>query len=248
MTVGLPPRGARSALLLLTRGRAVVLGVVFGLWLSALSCGPTGTCRPGACEGCCDAAGVCRAGTNTVECGRAGNFCRICGQSQQCTEQRCLTPESVDAGEDDGGFEPSLVGLPCVDDGDCGGGTCLPESSGFPSGFCTQRCEPAACPTGTRCSALSDASRPVCGLTCAIDGGASNCRAGYVCDWGLAFGAPQALLCVPACQTQASCAVVNGRRLSCDEGFCCGARGFRCCSQGQCPVSGVCEVDAGRCG
>ncbi len=232
----------------LQRGTAAALGVALGLWLSALSCGATGSCRPGTCDGCCDGAGVCRAGTSTVECGREGLACRVCGQAQRCLEQRCLTPDPLDAGEDDGGREPSLVGLPCVDDSACGGGSCLPESSGFPSGFCTQRCEPAACPAGTRCSVLNGASRPVCATMCVSDGGASNCRAGYVCDWGLALGASGATLCVPACQTQASCAQVNGRRLSCDDGFCCGAKGFRCCSQGQCPVSGACEADAGRCG
>src|SRR5439155_15655259 len=48
--------------------------------------------NPRTCFGCCDASGVCQAGTSDSLCGRSGNLCDTCvAPAQSCVYSRCET-------------------------------------------------------------------------------------------------------------------------------------------------------------
>jgi hypothetical protein len=82
---------------------------------------------------------------------------------------------------------PFNVGATCAADPDCGGLACLPETEGYPGGYCTAPCvEDAGCPPGSHCKTPGG----LCLKDCAS---ADDCRAGYTC--ALVSGA--ALGCLP---------------------------------------------------
>lgn len=96
-------------------------------------------------------------------------------------------------GGDGGGFlEPDMgvpglpVGSPCTDSDQCEGGDlpalCVPDSQGFPGGYCTATgCSPADqdCPGGTEEALCLMGMPPFCADVC--DPAAPNCREGYGC-------------------------------------------------------------------
>lgn len=73
-------------------------------------------------------------------------------------------------------------GTPCTSDGDCYEGLCLPESTGFPGGYCTTACaDSSSCPPFAACESHADTTSPFHGLClpeCTRD---DECRAGYAC-------------------------------------------------------------------
>src|SRR5205809_731246 len=49
----------------------------------------TKACGPGACDGCCDEAGECHAGTGLFECGNGGKACVACAANEVCADFAC---------------------------------------------------------------------------------------------------------------------------------------------------------------
>ncbi|MBX7099585.1 MAG: hypothetical protein K1X89_17850 [Myxococcaceae bacterium] len=124
---------------------------------------------------------------------------------------------------------PGEFGSSCAKDGDCKTGACF---SGFTGGYCSARCEDAACPQGTRCAALAQGN--FCLQDCAI--GALDCRSGYQCgDVGAGS------VCLPDCASDTDC----GAGARCADKKCVagtpGANGAACLLNAGC-TSGRCEV------
>lgn len=135
------------------------------------------------------------------------------------------------------GPAPGEFGSSCTTDADCTTGACY---TGYSGGYCSSRCEDAACPEGARCAALATGS--YCLQNCLF--GAIDCRDGYYCA-DVSAGA----ICRPKCTNAAEC----GAGATCsDEGECVagtpGVIGAECtvnvgCQSGRCEValpSGVC--------
>lgn len=53
------------------------------------------SCGPSNCSGCCDSFGVCRTGTQSSTCGKAGGACVVCETNQTCSAGTCVTNSSV---------------------------------------------------------------------------------------------------------------------------------------------------------
>lgn len=84
-------------------------------------------------------------------------------------------------------------GSPCASDRDCHTGACL---SSFAGGYCSQRCENAACPDGARCAALAAGSYCLQNCTTTL----LDCRKSYHCA-DVSAGS----VCFPDCSTDADC-------------------------------------------
>lgn len=55
-------------------------------------------CDASTCEGCCDASGVCKAGTTADACGSAGASCNVCASGESCRSTRCEAPPTTGDG------------------------------------------------------------------------------------------------------------------------------------------------------
>ena len=108
----------------------------------------------------------------------------------------------------------------------------------WPAGYCSKNCSFLSCPAGSSCSTALGSR---CLQTCQWDGGAGGCRAGYVCDKGLVSPGSQGT-CYPACPGLAC-----GGGTTCQNGFCCGRTGYRCCTGTPCPVTGTACGSDGYC-
>jgi len=62
---------------------------------------PSKPCGPGTCDGCCDEAGECLAGTALFECGAGGAMCAACLPNEICSAGACAL---FDGGEYDAAF------------------------------------------------------------------------------------------------------------------------------------------------
>lgn len=71
--------------------RILTLTILAGGLFAAFSCGSSKPCGPGYCSGCCDAEGVCQAGTLSNLCGSAGAACTACSFSQFCSGGFCTS-------------------------------------------------------------------------------------------------------------------------------------------------------------
>jgi hypothetical protein len=136
------------------------------------------------------------------------------------------------------------VGAPCVDNTECASRFCLPESEGFPGGYClgvgcdvsapVDSCAPAG--GDGRCVDVGTPAmpNPLCFDACAP--GAADCREGYDCvDSGGGVG-----VCVPA----AVCgngAVEQGEECDPPDGSVCGTD---CVGLGTAPVGAACATAA----
>jgi len=109
------------------------------------------------------------------------------------------------------GLQP--IGGACERGGQCDSQTCLPESDGFPGGYCSiPMCnDRRPCTPGSHCVYSEKRDRHVCLTFCS---GASECRPGYVCQ-PLYEG--DISVCTPACTTtdncpdQTSCDAASGK-------------------------------------
>ncbi len=132
--------------------------------------GPPPICGPANCGGCCDAQGVCRAGTAETTCGTDGMSCANCASSGR----KCSVP---------GGY--------CAYVPTCGPTTC-PNGCCDASGVCRDGRSDARCGAGgaacTSCEATGQACSPqgFCyqGAHCGPDNCAGCCTANGVCRPG----------------------------------------------------------------
>lgn len=127
---------------------------------------------------------MCRAGTASTACGRAGNLCTSCPFNTVCGSGTCNYPGPTPPSQ---GF-----GAACTLNTQCQsatgvltGGSCIPPTvdggatSGFPGGYCSPGCT-STCIAGGECINVGTFSR--CFQSCpAPDQGQSSCRSGYVC-------------------------------------------------------------------
>jgi len=124
---------------------------------------------------------------------------------------------------------------------DCSSGLDACIKGGWSGGYCSKVCtsNPGACPGGSTCAQYALAGASYCLANCTYNGGQSTCRPGYVCERNLSSSTPGATLCFAACPGNA-CATGT----TCDNGFCCGAPFFKCCSTGApCPSGGTCQAN-----
>lgn len=128
--------------------------------------------RPGAmgCDsGQTNCSGSCVVlATDRYHCGACGN---VCNADQVCSQGACM-----------GGMtsEP-LIGAACVDASQCNGAGCVPESSGFPGGYCTGRCtDHPQCGSQGVCLPTDSMGNMACFAAC-VPNTSGHCRAGYVC-------------------------------------------------------------------
>lgn len=84
------------------RSWALLIGSVVGFSVAVASCSPAPKpCGPSTCNGCCDSAGECLAGTAVFECGLGGGACMACRPNELCRAGAC---ETFDGGEYDASF------------------------------------------------------------------------------------------------------------------------------------------------
>lgn len=202
-----------------------------------------GYCQSSACgnsgQACCTSGAQCVTGYACVS-----NTCTACG----ALNQPCCAGNTCNSGTCQAGTCQTAtlkpIADPCSAGTECTGGTCITASGAYWSGgYCTQDCSSTACPSGTSgCSqGLVISGSSLCFKFCQWDGGAGGCRSGYVCDKGVITGTPNQGACISACTGTQDCP----GSLPCQGGFCCGARGFRCCAGNTCPSGGSCS--AGYC-
>lgn len=116
-----------------------------------LACGtPQGPCGPATCNGCCDSAGKCVAGTADLACGRSGAACDACPAARFCRDNvcfpRCTQLNCAGCCDDMGVCKPGDISSSCGK----GGGSC------------------------TACGALGPCIGGVCGGTSGGTGGAGG--------------------------------------------------------------------------
>lgn len=82
--------------------------IVLASFLAALvtACGPTSTCSPSTCDGCCDASGVCKLGNTAEACGTKGAACLVC--SGTCGSNGAC---SVVGGGEDAGTDAGMMSM-----------------------------------------------------------------------------------------------------------------------------------------
>lgn len=131
---------------------ALLMGRLFAFVL--LACGaPQGPCGPATCNGCCDSAGKCVAGTADLGCGRSGSTCDICPASRFCKDSVCF---------------PRCTNVNCA--GCCDEGMCKAGDSAASCGKSGASC--------TACGALGACISGVCGGTGGSGGGTGGSSGG----------------------------------------------------------------------
>lgn len=73
--------------------------------LVVFSCGTPSSpaCDSASCQGCCDAAGVCQAGSAASACGANGFACQACSATTTCVSGACVAPSGTGGGSGGGG-------------------------------------------------------------------------------------------------------------------------------------------------
>lgn len=198
-----------------------------------------GYCAPTACGGAsqpccagstCNGPGLTCSGGSCVQCGQQSQPC--CGGACASSSLVCSGGSCVACGT---GGTLCPTGEACTVPSQCAGSTCItPGATIWVGGYCTQDCDGGVCASGSACSPYLAPPRALCGRLCDWDGGAGGCRQNYICERNL-LPNPSQGMCYSACQSSADCGT-----LSCQNGFCCGARGFRCCTGTPCPSGGTC--------
>jgi len=124
--------------------------------LMLATCGPTPKpCGPGSCEGCCDEAGECLAGTGLFECGAGGNACTACEANEVCAAGACAR---FDGGDYDAAFPMDPDASYNLDAGTYDAGRDAGTDAGFDAG------RPDAGVDAGRPDAGFDAGRPDAGF------------------------------------------------------------------------------------
>ncbi len=119
--------------------RAFAVGFLAGLF-SSFGCSSPSVCTPANCNGCCDDAGLCRAGNTAASCGLGGSACISCGASVCNPNGTCflaadgaVTGPTDDAGlpvTEDGGLVELDAGAP--EDAGAADDAGAPEDAGLP--------------------------------------------------------------------------------------------------------------------
>ncbi|MBI5515437.1 MAG: hypothetical protein HY909_16780 [Deltaproteobacteria bacterium] len=200
--------------------------------------------------------------TDTRHCGRCGNGCLA---GEVCAGATCAETNPT---------RNLSIGARCQARTDCGeGGLCLPDTWGFPQGYCIYGCaRQADCGAAGACAHSEDAD--VCLLRCARS---ADCRAGYVCaplnpgepsvclndcarDPGLVCGPDRCLAtgrCGRDCRAAGDCAAgsqCTGGRCRCTARTACGpyrscntATGACACTDNRACAPARCDTNTGRC-
>lgn len=187
---------------------------------------PPGTCGPSTCpNGCCDAQGVCRNGSDTRACGDSGrscndcisqgyNFCeaKVCGRNvDRCDETTCPTGC---CSSDRSGNRVCLAG---VSPGACGTGAAQCVNCGAEGRSCdpfTRACSATSCDAsnckgccvGDQClTGNDDTSCGSNGEACATCRGGQTCEmsaGGFTCEGEITCNAGN---CSGCCQPDGTC-------------------------------------------
>lgn len=225
-------------------------------------------CGPATCTGCCDANGLCRAGTQTDACGAAGSACANCAaQNEGCSGGACQGAPPVCGPASCGGCCDANGNCQSgTSDASCGAGGAKCQSCSASGKSCTQPgsycstvppCSSQTCPNGCcdaqgicqlgRADAVCGAKGQAC-LDCTATGKA--CAPQGYCYAGKHCGADN---CAGCCTTTGDCQAGTDAQACgewgalCDD---CGAKGQSCqslvCSDGStCPGSYAgCSPDA----
>ncbi len=169
--------------------------------ICVMSCHNTSDCSLGlACYG-----GGCYPNPNPGRC-RSDTDCAG-GQVCNTRSGACENPTSGG-----GGTGSQSLGESCAQNGDCASASCLPESTGFPGGYCTAPCSNNGCPDNGECVSNYDPTgASTCVSTCR---GNTDCRNGYLCVQ--VPGAPS--VCMPPCTKVNWCN--RGERCNQQSGLC----------------------------
>lgn len=210
--------------------------------------GRSANCGPSNCpNGCCDANGQCRVGSDTRACGSAGGRCsdcvgngftlctrsRVCGRDDEaCSATTCAGCCAIDEGRRRclSGTEPSACGRRGSTCSDCGsqGRSCDANTGACGAGSCnSQNCN--GCCVGDKCLLGTDVS------SCGEDGRAcTTCAVGQTCqptgDGGRCVGTPT---CGP--DNCSGCCTDAGQCITGADATACGKGGAKCsaCVPGQ---------------
>jgi hypothetical protein len=245
---------------------ALLLVVMGGCGRSSLEAetledaGAPQTCGPSTCpNGCCDAKGVCRTGTDVRACGSVGGRCsdcvatgfavctgkRVCGRDDpNCSAASCANGCCA---TDDGkrrclaGSEPGGCGDGGAECRDCGaeGRACDATTRACGSSSCTSaNCD--GCCVGDKCLEGDIAS------ACGTKGGAcTTCAAGQTCvaqsSGGGSCTGPTT--CDPT-SCASGCCDATGRCVAGNDTTACGKGGVRCAA---CTIDQVCSPGVQTC-
>ncbi len=121
--------------------------------------GPPPECGPSTCNGCCDAAGLCRFGNESDACGTSGSACTDCAsQGFGCVGGVCQGPPPKCSAQNCGGCCDAQGNcLPGMSDKVCGAAGAACEDCTLSAKMCNQpgnycaflpSCGPFTCPTG----------------------------------------------------------------------------------------------------
>lgn len=222
------------------------LSMVVVLVLAGCGGPPKSATCAATCNGCCDGAGACQAGTAPSACGTAGRVCSACMAGDTCSLGFCVPGPGSGGGSAGGGavmrgggFAGGLGG------GFAGGGAGSFVDAGQPvpdaGAFFSPRCVGGFLECGGRCvDPRTDESN--CGA-CGV-----QCQAGLVCNAGQCralpqdcvaegcpddFGCnPETRTCARSCFSNADCKVPGTQ---CRQGACSCAASFL-----DAPVCGTC--------
>jgi hypothetical protein len=207
-------------------------------------CVATG-CNPQNCPGCCDANGLCQAGTGLAACGGGGGACATCSSTEVCVAGACAVPA---------GCGPQSCAGCCSSSGCVGGGS--NDACGSGGGACqscgnTATCVANVCQTAGACDATTCPTGCCDGNLCRPGTNDSACGSGGAACAACGMGTQCAN---GACQVNAACGPSNCSGC-CAGNTCfggtapgaCGVAGAQCavCASGSVCVNGSCEATCG---
>lgn len=245
---------------------ALLSGVGGGLVIA--SCGPTKSCTPSSCLGCCDASGACRIGSDTSACGTKGAACQNCGL-QTCVSGACFSGStgagstgagtsggvssgggSAGGGSTGGGF---VTGGGLTGGGSAGGGVTACNATNCPgccdNGQCFTGRAPNACGnTGATCQACNQAQ--ICapagtGGVC-VSGTGGGSAGGGGAGGGSTACSPQS--CPTGCCSNGSCRPPTTVQCGRNGSACIQCPGGSTCLNGACAAcTGCVDLQSGTC-
>ncbi|MDP3504062.1 MAG: EGF domain-containing protein [Myxococcales bacterium] len=213
--------------------RLLILVLLFG---SCSSPSPN-RCDSSTCSGCCTETNECKDGTQRDACGFGANRCRVCGLTEDCSQNVCLVPSAGVGGGTAGG---AAAGGGAVGGGAGGGAT---PDAGPCAGtlvWCGGQCidtlaDPSHCGVcGRLCGQGQVCNRGTCAtLPSDCTASASGCGPGLSCD-------PITRQCAPGCRLTTDCPAVA----SCASGTCACPTNQHACGQRCVPDDAVTSCGA----
>lgn len=171
----------------------------------------------------CSQAGA-QCGSVSNGCGGTIN-CGSCGSNETCESNQCVPTQTPGDG----------IGSACSTSAQCGtsDATICIE---WPGGYCSSRCNDAACASGSECKWIGITDQG-CLKTCVRD---TDCRTGYMCD----ERGSGAKVCTPNGPRTGEFGAPCNAAAECDSGVC-HPTFYVCtqaCSVGACPVGYGCDL------